>query len=237
MAHKTLMDGTVYDVDGARLLIKGSTYNIESGKTIVDGTVRNLQFNLSYPVYINGLGDIDDADEVYVRIKGVDYYGNELEEIIVPDGTPIECILRNVPYYGDEPYASGSANGEISLNKNAVATTTTPFETISYTHIVDSPTYVFVGTLNRSSGNYNKVDIADDRNMLFSFGAYAYIATDGMTWEEYCASEQHIPIISCVDGKVEATMGVAWWLCYPDETIVNSNDKILPLRYGILSKG
>lgn len=42
MAHKTLINGTAYEVNGGRTLINGTGYNIVSGKTLIGGTAYEI---------------------------------------------------------------------------------------------------------------------------------------------------------------------------------------------------
>ena len=44
MAHKTLIDGTAYEISGGRTLVDGTTYSIDKGKTLVDGTAYEVGF-------------------------------------------------------------------------------------------------------------------------------------------------------------------------------------------------
>lgn len=44
MAHKTLMDGTAYEINGGKTLVGGSAYSIDKGKTLVDGTAYEIGF-------------------------------------------------------------------------------------------------------------------------------------------------------------------------------------------------
>lgn len=44
LAHKTLIDGTAYDIVGGSTLINGTGYSIASGKTKIDGTGYNINF-------------------------------------------------------------------------------------------------------------------------------------------------------------------------------------------------
>ena len=46
MSHKTLIDGTSYNIIGGTSMIDGTTYNIVGGKTLIDGTGYNIPFNL-----------------------------------------------------------------------------------------------------------------------------------------------------------------------------------------------
>ena len=38
MAHKTLINGTAYNITGGKSLVSGTAYNISGGKTMVGGT-------------------------------------------------------------------------------------------------------------------------------------------------------------------------------------------------------
>jgi hypothetical protein len=44
MAHKTLINGTAYEITGGKTLVGGTAYEITGGKTLVDGTVRDIEF-------------------------------------------------------------------------------------------------------------------------------------------------------------------------------------------------
>ncbi len=44
MAHKTLVNGTAYEISGGKTLVNGTGYKIKSGKTMVGGTVYEVGF-------------------------------------------------------------------------------------------------------------------------------------------------------------------------------------------------
>lgn len=44
MSHKTLVNGTVYEVGGGKTLIDGVAYSIDKGKTLVGGTAYEVGF-------------------------------------------------------------------------------------------------------------------------------------------------------------------------------------------------
>lgn len=48
LAHKTLIDGTAYDIVGGSTLIEGTAYSIASGRTRVDGTGYDILFRHPY---------------------------------------------------------------------------------------------------------------------------------------------------------------------------------------------
>lgn len=45
MSHKTLVNGTVYEVGGGKTLIDGVAYSIDKGKTLVGGTAYEVGFD------------------------------------------------------------------------------------------------------------------------------------------------------------------------------------------------
>lgn len=53
-AHKTLVNGTVYEVKGGKCMVDGTVYNILKGRTLIDGTGYDITFKPSYdPVFAN----------------------------------------------------------------------------------------------------------------------------------------------------------------------------------------
>lgn len=86
--HKTLVNGTVYDVKGGECLIDGTWYSIKKGGTLVGGTGYDITFTPSYdPVFANNTwkqiieachnNEVPDtwkvADQKPMTINGVDY--------------------------------------------------------------------------------------------------------------------------------------------------------------------
>ena len=46
MAHKTLIDGTAYDIGGGVTLVEGTSYSVKNGKVLIDGTEYDISFLL-----------------------------------------------------------------------------------------------------------------------------------------------------------------------------------------------
>ena len=44
MAHKTLVNGTVYEVNGGKCLVNGTSYDIKKGRTLINGTGYDITF-------------------------------------------------------------------------------------------------------------------------------------------------------------------------------------------------
>lgn len=66
MAHKTLINGTAYNVVSGTSMIDGAQYNIVGGKTLIDGTGYNINFALpkTAMLYWDGSLVFQDGDDV-----------------------------------------------------------------------------------------------------------------------------------------------------------------------------
>lgn len=88
MAHKTLINGTVYTVQGGKCMVDGTVYNILKGRTLINGTGYDITFKPSYdPVFANNTweqiiaachnNEVPEtwkvADQKPMTINGVDY--------------------------------------------------------------------------------------------------------------------------------------------------------------------
>lgn len=88
MSHKTLVNGTAYEVKGGKCLVNGTSYDIKKGRTLIGGTGYDITFAPSYdPVFANNTWDqiiaachnnaVPDtwkvADQKPMTINGVDY--------------------------------------------------------------------------------------------------------------------------------------------------------------------
>ena len=88
MAHKTRVNGTIYDVKGGKCLVGGTSYDIKKGRTLINGTGYDITFAPPYdPVFANNTWEqiiaachnnaVPDtwkvADHKPMTINGVDY--------------------------------------------------------------------------------------------------------------------------------------------------------------------
>lgn len=64
MAHKTLIDGTGFEIVSGRTLVNGTGYDIDRGRTLVNGTGYDIDFGIP-------LGDIPVGERVFIRVNGV----------------------------------------------------------------------------------------------------------------------------------------------------------------------
>lgn len=88
MAHKTLVNGTAYEVKGGKCLVNGTAYSVKKGRTLIGGTGYDITFAPPYdPVFANNTWEqiieachnsaVPDAwkvaDQKPMTINGVDY--------------------------------------------------------------------------------------------------------------------------------------------------------------------
>lgn len=88
MAHKTRVNGTIYDMKGGKCLVNGTVYIVKKGRTLIGGTGYDITFAPSYdPVFANNTweqiieachnNEVPDtwkvADQKPMTINGVDY--------------------------------------------------------------------------------------------------------------------------------------------------------------------
>ena len=57
MAHKTLINGTVYEVKGGKCLVGGTSYDIKKGRTLIGGTGWDIKFQNGYTWVLNENAD------------------------------------------------------------------------------------------------------------------------------------------------------------------------------------
>ena len=124
MAHKTLIDGTAYNIKGGRDLIGGTGYAKKSGKVLIDGTVYAIEFVKKLRITI--VNAIDSSNmSGSVIYNGKAHTSGTLE---VEQGETVTIALRNdggngwcfVGVNGNDA-ASGSSHVEYTytVTKNA----------------------------------------------------------------------------------------------------------------------
>lgn len=116
MAHKTLVDGTAYEISGGKTLVDGTAYSIKNGKTLVDGTAYEVCFREKYTITITSDQSTYFAN-ASVLIDGK-YYITENSEIKVVEGSVITCSVTGDYSMG----ANESGTGRIIVNGVEVVT-------------------------------------------------------------------------------------------------------------------
>lgn len=71
MAHKTLINGTAYEISGGRTLVNGTGYSIDKGKTLVGGTAYEVGFQSFVPVL--DLGSMTFAYNQFIKLYSAEF--------------------------------------------------------------------------------------------------------------------------------------------------------------------
>lgn len=112
MAHRTMIDGTSYEVTGGKTLIDGTAYSIKSGKTLVGGTAYEVGFGpaMCRLVFPNGLRSSSYSQNTGVNFEYFDWDTTEYE---VPAGTVITVYFD---VYKDSDISTLTINGTVVWN-------------------------------------------------------------------------------------------------------------------------
>ena len=134
-SHKTLIDGTWYDLKAGKCLVGGTAYSVKNGRVLVNSTGYNIPFFIG-KIFTVTLGIYEGASSSgngwssglnYVTYNGVQY--TESFEIEEGDSISIRVAARSREYHGE--YISGYArvflNGtQVAIQENGVTYTFTP---------------------------------------------------------------------------------------------------------------
>lgn len=63
MAHKTLINGTAYGIDGGKTLVNGTSYKVTNGKVLINGTAYDISFLLP-PAALDVFGGTSATNEI-----------------------------------------------------------------------------------------------------------------------------------------------------------------------------
>ena len=155
MSHKTLVNGTVYEVGGGKTLIDGVAYSIDKGKTLVGGTAYEVGFSLpmvkvtlladtfenndyasAYIRYLtpdNEAGSLSAAGEYELpigtsitgEIKLGEGTGNRMDACIIFNGKDLEYITNSESYSYTFTLAQNTTIDPFNANPNGVWLTIT----------------------------------------------------------------------------------------------------------------
>ena len=97
MAHKTLVNGTVYEVKGGKCLVNGTAYSIKKGRTLINGTGEDIVF--SSVSQILDENDWTTIREVSDAGQGSNYWSIGDRKAITLNGTLGHLSLSNYTTY------------------------------------------------------------------------------------------------------------------------------------------
>lgn len=114
--HKTLVNGTAYEVKGGKCLVNGTVYSIKKGRTLIGGTGYDITFEPPMPVK---------SDLITMNLDGTDRLYRVLK---VVDGTTVEVFrvqnLNEMIGYSDSAEYAGNSI-DVALNQTYYNTLTT----------------------------------------------------------------------------------------------------------------
>lgn len=110
MAHKPLVNGTIYEMEKGKPLVEGTIREIDHGKTLVGGTVYEVGF--APDMVTLAIGDFPN-NHYSISVDGVAYNDTTLT---VPVGTIVEIEVFDI--YGDCKHHD--SNVSIYVNDNCV---------------------------------------------------------------------------------------------------------------------
>ncbi len=140
--HKTLVNGTVYEVKGGKCLVNGTAYSIKKGRTLVDGTEYDITFGSNK---IKVTITAPKPGYASVTIGGVRY--SSAAELEVDPGTAINCAVKgsavNVKGY---IYRNGEAVG--SSNAYSMTAEKDVSIELSYVTTISGSALIYHGQIN-----------------------------------------------------------------------------------------
>ena len=217
MAHKTLIGGTAYEISGGKTLIGGTAYSIDKGKTLVGGTAYEVGFGQPVTITIIGSGN---SSYCGVAIDGTICISAATVE--VPVGTVIRCFV-----YGFEDECEEDGGYAVFVNKAEVALSGgTDGSVPYYDYIVTTDAiielYVDEDTCGYCDSEYVSSTITITEIPVGSFkfhylySSLFYIAEEGMTWAEWCASEYNTSTFVVVGDYVKPSSSTYYVLALND---------------------
>lgn len=140
--HKTLVNGTAYEVMGGKCLVNGTVYNILKGRTLIGGTGYDIPFGSNK---IKVTITAPKTGYASVTIGGVRY--SSAAELEVDPGTAINCVVKgsatNVKGY---IYRNGKAVG--SSNAYSMTAEKDVSIELTYTTTISGSALIYHGQIN-----------------------------------------------------------------------------------------
>lgn len=109
MAHKTKINGTIYDINGGSCKVNGTKYNINKGKTKINGTGYDITFGKSLSSYAEG--DIVNINEYGAPVE---FYVAKHDYETRYNGAGRTLLLRKNVTNGERWNANGTSSWENS---------------------------------------------------------------------------------------------------------------------------
>lgn len=197
MAHKTLINGTYYDIKSGRPLIGGTGYDIKKGRTLIGGTGYDISFGT--PV-----GELPAGSVVYMNVDGarkefiVTHQGNPAPTIYGENCSGTWMLLKNIDTLtrwavrASTSYSSSECNvrnlalafvsqldSEIQSNLIPVAIAANKYENIDGDKVFAMASYDFDNLAYfKNAGNSNRI-------ATYNGTKTSYFLRDGLSYGNY----------------------------------------------------
>ena len=103
-AHKTLINGTDYIVEGGKCMVNGTVYNILKGRTLIGGTGYDIKFSEQQTWVINELSAARDGETYEIKFSS---NGKQFSRIVFEEPGRFSQYL----YYDDLAVANAAGSG------------------------------------------------------------------------------------------------------------------------------
>ena len=160
MSHKTLVNGTVYEVNGGKCLVNGTAYDIKKGRTLINGTGEDIVLSSVSPILDeNGWTTIREVSDAG---QGANYWSIGDRKAITLNGTVGNLTLSNYTTYAfiigfnHNSGLEGSNRIHFQLAKTALSGgTDIAFCDRSYNSSVSATGYFSMNSSTTNSGGWN----------------------------------------------------------------------------------
>lgn len=177
-AHKTLINGTAYTVQGGKCMVNGTVYNILKGRTLIDGTVWDITFAPLLP---------KKGDLITMNLDGTD---RKYRVLKIVDGTTVEVFrVQNlnemIGYSGSAEYAGNRI--DVALNQTYYNTLTTAAKNAIVAKDINQ--YSYAGSNQWASGRASTFYYPANKWLRYHVGDRFVYALDLEDVEEYFDSK------------------------------------------------
>lgn len=138
MAHKTLINGTAYEIKGGKTLVNGTAYEIKGGKTLVGGTAYGIPFVkiVNVTLVYSKISSAVSPLVMMVTIDGTEYK-NEIEVMSLKPKDPkeLQVLTGIISCRGTLQYYYQYSGAKIIVNGETVAEAQKPTNIVSFGEI------------------------------------------------------------------------------------------------------
>ena len=178
--HKTLVDGTAYEVKGGKCLVNGTVYSVKKGRTLIGGTGYDITF--PEPLVMPVKGDL-----ITMNLDGTD---RQYRVLKIVDGATVEVFrvqnLNEMIGYSNSAEYAGN-NIDVALNQTYYNTLTTAAKNAIVAKDINQ--YSYAGSNQWASGRASTFYYPANKWLRYHVGNRFVYALDLEDVEEYFDSK------------------------------------------------